>query len=172
VSADVTPAARRVLTILALVVTTLLALTLWWLAVRELVTIAGLPPGTTRTVGTVISCADAPIGPGCTVRYSLDGGVPTTRPIDLPGLVGVVEGDVVPLVVDTEGMVRLGGWRPWADAVVLAALAVATSLNATRWLRTVLADSDRRALVHGVDLTLVPDVRARRRADRDLRDAV
>lgn len=163
---------RRLLPILALVATTALALTLWGLSVRQVVTSAAALSAPTRTTGTVLACAGGPLGPGCTVRYTEAGGAVTIRRIDRPGLVGATEGDVVPLAVAANGTVGLAGWRPWVDALILLVLAVSTTAGATRWLRTVLADSDRRALVHGADLTLLGDeTRVPRSTRRRLRDA-
>jgi len=150
---------RRLLPVVALTVTTLLALVLWGLAVRQVAT--GVAPGHTAATGIVVGCPTAPLGPGCTVRYADAAGVVHERPIDRPGLVGVSEGDLVPLALADDGSIAVRGWRVWVDALILLGLAVATTAGATRWLRTVLAESDRRALVHGVDLTLVDEDRPR-----------
>ncbi|GAB49931.1 hypothetical protein [Mobilicoccus pelagius] len=157
--ADASPSPRRLLPVLALVVTTLLALALWGLAVRQVVT--GVTPGRTSATGIVTDCPSAPLGPGCTVRYADPAGVVREQPIDRPGLVGVAEGDLVPLALVDDGSISVRGWRLWVDALILAGLAVACTTGATRWLRTVLAESDRRALVHGADLTLLDEDRPR-----------
>ena len=162
---------RRLFPILALVATTVLALTLWGATVWQLGSSAAALVTATPATGTVLACPQAPVGPGCSVRYTDAAGAVTIRAIDRPGLVGTAEGEVVPLAVAADGTVGLGGWRPWVDALVLLVLAVSTTAGATRWLRTVLADSDRHALVHGVDLTLLGDETTTTRSGRHLRDA-
>ena len=149
------PPRRRRFPVVALVVTVVLALTLWGLAARQIMRTATASGAGTTTTATVVTCTDSPLGPGCTVRYTDTAGVVTNRPIDAPGLVGVVEGDVVPVHVTDDGRVTLGGWRPWLDALLLVGLAIGMTATGTRWLRTVLAESDRGALVHDADLTLL-----------------
>ncbi|MDO5627468.1 MAG: hypothetical protein Q4G43_04010 [Mobilicoccus sp.] len=129
--------------IAALTVMTVLALSLWGAAFWQVGRSAALAVTATPAHGEVIACSTAPVGPGCTVRFEDDDGL-TERGIDRPGLIGVVDGDAVPLWVSAGGEVTVAGWRPWADTALLTVLAIVVSMGATHWFARVLAAGDAR----------------------------
>ncbi|WP_040159245.1 hypothetical protein [Mobilicoccus massiliensis] len=150
------PARRRVFPLVALVVTASLALLLWGSAVWQTGANALMSATAERATGEVVSCS-AEVISGCVVRYAAPSGRVETSDIDRPGLIGVTTGDVVPLWLTGDGAVAVAGWRPWVDAALLAAFAVAMSFGSARWLPTVLREGDRLADYDDVDLDLDVD---------------
>lgn len=126
---------------LALAVVGALTAALWLAAATSAVGAATRFGAVHGADGRVVSCSDGVVR-SCTVSVPDEVGVPQPRPLSRPGLLGVAPGDVVPVWVDDAGRVSVGGWRPWFDAALLTALALAATSGALTWLGRVLRHGD------------------------------
>lgn len=119
-----------------------LALALWLFAVPAVIGAATSFGAVYTTQGRVVACSTDVVGPPCSVEYTDPAGQVVTRPLERAGLVGVTTNERVALGVTSDGSVHVAGWRPWVDAALLVALALALTRWSVRWFARLLRLGD------------------------------
>lgn len=137
------PTQRPGLAWAGLVVVGALALALWVAALGQAFGAATGFGAVTHARAQVVSCPQGVLVDPCHVRYVDATGAGVEATLARPGLIGVRRGDAVPVGIDDRGRVHVGGWRPWVDAAILLALALALTRGALGWFGRVLAHGDR-----------------------------
>ena len=124
--------------VVALVLTSTLALLLWQFAIAA-IGYSATVLGARQTAQAVVETCPRGFGveDACIVRFTDDAGRARSDVLEHPGIFALSPGDRIDVAI-SEGSVGMAGWQPIADAGLLALLAVAVTGYAIGWWRRVL----------------------------------